>query len=1075
MAARCPAAHSPRAGLFITGLSPPTGRGATTRSPFDSAATQVVLLSGSQTLFINELMASNTFSHLGRGAYTVDVNNFEDWLELYNPSGTAVDLSGYYLTNDLAQPTLWPIPAGTSIPANGHRLFWGMGTEAATPNSTNFNISANGGQLALYDPAHNLIDVVFFAAQTADIAYGRATDGSPDWGYFGQPTAEASNNTAVSLPTLANTAPQPLFSLAAGFYPTSQSLALSSSLAGAEIWYTTNGAMPQQGGAGSTLYTGTPLAINSTTVVRARTFATGYLPGRAHTRTYFINVSNPAGLPIVSYSLEPTHWAGDNMISISIAGTNGVPKSNCESYSPRNYFQEWERPIAFELFDPAATPAINMEMGIRMFGNCSRNLSPKSTALRPRESYGDDTLSYPFFSNRDIVDYPALLLRNSGQDNTRSLLRDGFAQSLLVGHMENVDYQSYAPSIVFRNGAYEGILNFREKMDERYIEMHHGYQADEIDFIERFRYGPAVPVLEATLGSIDGLNGLMDYVKNNDMTDPTVYYSATQQIDLPAYMNYYIAQVYYANSDWPSNNLRIWRPSSAGQWRWMLYDTESGFRNSAVNANSITRAISNNGSAPEWSYIIFQRMMVNESFRNEYAQRSAAHLSITFDPVRVNTLLDAAADRIAPEIPRHVAKWGYPTNWAGEIQDMRNFANGRPTNVYSHIAGYNGSDQISTTSNLNIITTPAGGGRLFAHEVPVPSDNFTGRFYNTIPLRLQATAEPGYTFVGWEWQGGPPDPTAVITITLSASEVITAVFEPTAPIILTEIHYNPSAGQGPDQEFIELYNTDSLNPFDLQGFVFSAGIGHTFTVSTVISPNGYLLLAHPNATYNPATLGCDVVAWTSGRLDNAGETLTLQNSLAEIVNSVTYDDASPWPTEPDGLGYSLGLYDVALPNSQPANWRTSALPNGGTPCQPNQSQTTAAADLVGPVALASTGNTFLTLLDNDQGAFVGDGLTITAVGCPPSAPSPPSRPPPSPTPPPSPAPPTPSPTPCRASPRGRPPRPSSPSKSAPPPPAASPTAWSFGSAPMSEPAPRPMAPLSPVGPTNPATTTTPPA
>ena len=79
--------------------------------------------------------------------------------------------------------------------------------------------------------------------------------------------------------------------------------------------------------------------------------------------------------------------------------------------------------ITAEIFDETGSRAVNMDAGIRMFGNCSRSLSPKSTSLRPRDRYGDDTLSYPFFANRAVSDYPLLLLRNSGQDNTRSRMR----------------------------------------------------------------------------------------------------------------------------------------------------------------------------------------------------------------------------------------------------------------------------------------------------------------------------------------------------------------------------------------------------------------------------------------------------------------------------------------------------------------------------------------------------------------------------------------------------------------------------------------------------------------------------
>src|SRR6185369_11487573 len=54
---------------------------------------------------INEWMASAT----GPGG----LGSFEDWFELFNPNNDAVDLGGYYLTDDLLQPTKWTIPTNT--------------------------------------------------------------------------------------------------------------------------------------------------------------------------------------------------------------------------------------------------------------------------------------------------------------------------------------------------------------------------------------------------------------------------------------------------------------------------------------------------------------------------------------------------------------------------------------------------------------------------------------------------------------------------------------------------------------------------------------------------------------------------------------------------------------------------------------------------------------------------------------------------------------------------------------------------------------------------------------------------
>jgi hypothetical protein len=51
------------------------------------------------------------------------VPEFLDWIELKNNGGTAADIGGWHLTDELDEPEKWTFPAGTSIPAGGY-LVW---------------------------------------------------------------------------------------------------------------------------------------------------------------------------------------------------------------------------------------------------------------------------------------------------------------------------------------------------------------------------------------------------------------------------------------------------------------------------------------------------------------------------------------------------------------------------------------------------------------------------------------------------------------------------------------------------------------------------------------------------------------------------------------------------------------------------------------------------------------------------------------------------------------------------------------------------------------------------------------
>jgi regulation of enolase protein 1 (concanavalin A-like superfamily) len=108
-----------------------------------------------------------------------------DFIELYNHSLSAVDLSGCYLTDDAAT-NKFRIPDGTIIPARGF-LSWDQ-------NQLGFRLSAEGESVFLVNSnATRVIDAVKFAAQENGVSSGRSPDGSATIRRLAQPTAGAAN------------------------------------------------------------------------------------------------------------------------------------------------------------------------------------------------------------------------------------------------------------------------------------------------------------------------------------------------------------------------------------------------------------------------------------------------------------------------------------------------------------------------------------------------------------------------------------------------------------------------------------------------------------------------------------------------------------------------------------------------------------------------------------------------------------------------------------------------------------------------------------------------------------------
>jgi hypothetical protein len=128
--------------------------------------------SATSPVVINELMSSNSTT-------AADQNGeYDDWVELYNTSATAVDLSGYYLTDNNEKLNKWQFPAGTIINGNGYLIIWADKDEDQTGLHANFKLSAEGEELLLINSDSKIIDKVTYGVQTLELAYARKPNGT---------------------------------------------------------------------------------------------------------------------------------------------------------------------------------------------------------------------------------------------------------------------------------------------------------------------------------------------------------------------------------------------------------------------------------------------------------------------------------------------------------------------------------------------------------------------------------------------------------------------------------------------------------------------------------------------------------------------------------------------------------------------------------------------------------------------------------------------------------------------------------------------------------------------------------
>lgn len=113
-----------------------------------------------QELVLNEFLANSA----GDG----------DWIELYNPTDSAVSLEGWYLSDDVKDPSKWAL-AAELVPAKGHKCI----------NDQGFGLAWDGEELVLSslppEGQGRIVDAISFKAQEPHVSRGRYPDGGAYW------------------------------------------------------------------------------------------------------------------------------------------------------------------------------------------------------------------------------------------------------------------------------------------------------------------------------------------------------------------------------------------------------------------------------------------------------------------------------------------------------------------------------------------------------------------------------------------------------------------------------------------------------------------------------------------------------------------------------------------------------------------------------------------------------------------------------------------------------------------------------------------------------------------------------
>lgn len=993
---------------------------------------------GAGGLVITEFAAINSSS-----TFLDEDGDNEGWIEIFNPGTSAVDLTGWALTDDADVPRKWLFP-GRTLAAGGYLVVFASGKDrrGAGELHANFKLGVNSGYLALFKPdlpAAKATEFVDYPGQRAGYSYGVVGGATR---YFSAPSPAAAN-PASSLSALAAT---PVPGTGRGFFSAPFSLTLGTPTAGATIRYTTDGSEPTE--STGTVYSA-PIAINSTTVIRAAAFAPGLVPSATLTSSYIFlakvidQPDAPAGFPTnwgtsseISGGVVPADYGMDrdplrvtptNSASAIDAtklqrlndGLRELPSMsivipNRDMFAPTGMYHSShvtdkdfpDKLCSVEMILPDGTTAFATTSGLATHGNASREpaKNPKhGFGLKFKPEFGPSKLEYRLFPESAVEEYDDLILRpefnsswrhwsNTGgnslgayQRTRASLIRDMWMKDTML-EMGNVACHSRLVHL-FINGLYFGIYDISEDPSSAFAENFLGGQKTDYDV-----YDQGV-LKEGTADAYTAMTNLPTATTN------AIYEQYKQYLDLPAFIDYTLLHFYAGHQDWGKNkNWSAIRQRAGG-----TFTTEGKFRyvpwdGECVLLGTTVKRIPNAGGSTDLPSGLHPKLDDNAQYRLDFADRAQRFLvtpggaltveknvarwqkwqAILDKPVVAESCrwgdyrrdvhrysegtyeLYTREDHWMPENTRVIETY-FPTR-AGLILDQLRESGLYPTlnaPEFRLASGGSaiGSGQIAPGTPIALALPTATAGTTSAGTIYYTTDG-------TDPRVIYSGALGG----GAQAYGQPFAVSSTTTLkaralnagTWSALTEVTLATDSAPPLVrITELMYNPAGGG--ELEFVELFNAGPLT-VDLNGWSFT-GINYVFPPGSLIGPGSRLIIAINDApaTWRTKYPGVTPYAYYGGSLSNSGETVALRNAAGVVISSVTYADKSPWPTSPDGGGYSLEIVDPLGDANDPANWRASKT-LGGTPGSLN----------------SATPAPVITLDPQDQTILQGTPVTFTA-------------------------------------------------------------------------------------------------
>ena len=201
--------------------------------------------------------------------------------------------------------------------------------------------------------------------------------------------------------------------------------------------------------------------------------------------------------------------------------------------------------------------------------------------------------------------------------------------------------------------------------------------------------------LEGDADEVARFHELVRLAGAGDADGPGFLPAIEAQLDLDGFLSYMAACMLLGQRDWPLRNVRPWRhagpvgPGAAdGRWRFILNDLDLALGATAGPEGDIFHQLDRRGyPLPD----LWRGLMRSAALRVRFITHVGSLLDGPLSTERQLAVVDRFAQAMAPELPRHVARWRKPVStaaWEREVEVLRTFARERPAAVRRQLAAW---------------------------------------------------------------------------------------------------------------------------------------------------------------------------------------------------------------------------------------------------------------------------------------------------------------------------------------------------------------------------------------------------